>query len=152
MMNKWEKVRKRPQLKVKKLRDDAKIPTRGTGRSAGIDIYSLEDAKIWPGDVKCFHTGLAFEIPIENWGCLAVRSSLGKRKVIISAGISVVDDDYRGEVLIYIANLGAYPVEILKGDRYAQMVITPVTMCDIVEVDELTPTDRGGGGFGSTGR
>lgn len=159
MSNRWRSMRKPESkkqesipLKVKKIHPDAKLPTRGTGRSAGLDLYAVEDVKLYPGDIRPVRTGIAMEIPEGCWGVLATRSSHGSIGVRLSAGMNVDDEDYRGEVLIFLTNDGQYPYEVKAGDRVAQVVITDWVKCDPVWADELSKTERGTGGFGSTGR
>lgn len=159
MMNRWKNREKTkteehsiPTLKCKRMSEDAILPTRGSDWSAGLDLYSMEDVEIRPGDIVGFHTGWAMEIPRGFFGHLVTRSSLGKNGVRIAAGANVIDSDYRGEVIAYMINDGIYPRHIRKGDRFAQMVIIPCSYLNAVEVDELSETERGTGGFGSTGR
>lgn len=139
-------------LKVKKLREDAAIPERGTTGSAGLDIYSVEDCQLWPGDIRCLNTGIAMEIPNGYFGLLMTRSSMGKNGVRLSSGANIIDADYRGEIMVCLRNDGEYLWPIKKGERIAQLAIVPYLDCIMVIADELTPTMRGNGGFGSTGR
>lgn len=142
-----------PDLKVKRLHPDAQLPTRGTDGSAGLDMYSIEDVEIQPDGIGMLRTGIAMEMPPGYYGLLLTRSSTGKRMVRLSAGANAApDNDYRGEILVYLTNDGIYPWQIRTGDRIAQVVVSPYLPCNVVEVDELSETQRGSGGFGSTGR
>lgn len=153
-INRWNRRKPKvtPVLKCKRVSEDAILPTRGSDWSAGLDFYSMVDVEIQPGDIVGFHTGWAMEIPRGFFGHLVTRSSLGKNGVRIAAGANVIDSDYRGEVIAYMINDGIYPRHVGKGDRFAQIVIIPCSYLDAVEVDELSETERGTGGFGSTGR
>lgn len=142
----------RPVPKVKKLMPKAMLPTRGTSGSAGLDLYSIEHVTLWPGDVKEIHTGIAMQIPKGHCGIVMTRSSYAKKAVRNAGGATLVDEDYRGEIKVYLRNDGEYAFSIDKGDRVAQMVIIPYSACDVIEVEELNETQRGSGGFGSTGR
>ena len=157
LIEEWEKkieelTRPRvPILKVKRLHPDAVLPTRGTPGSAGLDLYAIGDVRIGPEDIIMIRTGLAFEIPAGYFGMLVTRSSLGRDGVRVAACTNIIDSDYRQEVLVYMRNDGIYPKPIRKGDRYAQIILVPVLMAEVVEADELSETSRTGG-FGSTGR
>lgn len=141
----------KPKIKVKRLRENSVIPTRGTAWSGGLDLYSEENVTLWPGDIKGFQTGICIEIPYGYCGFLLTRSSLGKYGVRLAAGANLIDADYRGEIMVYLRNDGEYPWTVRKGNRIAQLVIAPYLDCYLVEVDELSETERGAGGFGSTG-
>lgn len=144
------------ELKIRKLRECAKIPQRATSGSAGMDLYACIDEPITlaPGQLSIVPTGIAIELP-DN-GCAAflyARSGLGvKHGICLSNGVGVIDSDYRGEVCAGLCNVSDKPYVIEPNERVAQMVIAPVFTPDIVEVDELSDTKRGAGGFGSTGR
>ena len=142
-------------IKVKKLRENAKLPTYGTAFSAGADLYACLEASVTiaPGETKKIPTGLAMEIPAGYAGLIYARSSLGTRQGLAPANkVGVVDSDYRGEFMIFLHNHSGEARTICHGDRVAQLVITPVFTPGFVEADELTDTARGTGGFGSTGR
>lgn len=142
-----------PILKVKRLHPDAVLPTRGTPGSAGLDLYATEDVEIQPDGIGEIHTGIAMETPEGFFGLMLTRSNTAKRMVRLSAGAyAAPDNDYRGELMVYLTNDGIYPWNVRKGDRVAQIVITPYLPCEVMEVDELSETQRGTGGFGSTGR
>ena len=153
-MNSWKARPERgdrPVLKIKKLSEDAITPTRGTDGSAGLDLYATEDQTIFPGDIVAVHPRIAMEIPPGYYGLLVTRSSMGKRGIRIAAGANIIDSDYRGEVIAYMANDGVYPCKLQRGDRFAQIVITPYIPCVVQEVETLSETERKGG-FGSTGK
>ena len=142
-------------IKVKKLREGAHLPTYGTEFSAGADLYAcLEEAvTIEPGQTKKIPTGLAMELPNGTAGLIYARSSLGTKRGLAPANkVGVVDSDYRGEFMIFLHNHGSEPQTITHGDRIAQLLVTPVFTPGFVEAQELTDTDRGAGGFGSTGK
>ena len=142
-------------IKVKKLREGAHLPTYGTEFSAGADLYACleESVTIEPGQTKKIPTGLAMELPNGTAGLIYARSSLGTKRGLAPANkVGVVDSDYRGEFMIFLHNHGSEPQTITHGDRIAQLLVTPVFTPGFVEAQELTDTDRGAGGFGSTGK
>ncbi len=144
------------ELKIKKLKENAKIPQRGTNGSAGMDLHACIDAPVTvaPGQLVTIPTGIAIELP-DN-GCAAflyARSGLGvKHGICLSNGVGVIDSDYRGEICAGICNVSDKPYTIEPDERICQMVIAPVFVPDIVEVTELGSTERGEGRFGSTGK
>ena len=144
------------ELKIKKLKDNAKIPKRATSGSAGMDLYACIDEPITlaPGQLAIVPTGIAIALP-DN-GCAAflyARSGLGvKHGICLSNGVGVIDSDYRGEICAGLCNVSDKPYTITPDERVCQMVIAPVLTPDVVEVNELDDTDRGEGGFGSTGK
>lgn len=144
------------QLKIKKLRDNARVPKRATNGSAGMDLYACiaQSVTLAPGQLAVIPTGIAIELPDNTCAAfLYARSGLGvKHGICLSNGVGVVDSDYRGEVCVGLCNVSDKPYVIEPGERVAQMVIAPVLTPEIVEVDELSNTKRGEGGFGSTGR
>lgn len=143
------------ELKIKKLKPNAKIPMRATNGSAGMDLYACIDSPITiaPGELVIVPTGIAIELP-DN-GCAAflyARSGLGvKHGICLANGVGVIDSDYRGEVCAGLCNVSDKPYTISPDERVCQMVIAPVFLPDITEVSELGGTERGTGGFGSTG-
>lgn len=143
-------------LKIKKLKENARIPKTATNGSAGMDLYACIDSAVTlaPGQLKIIPTGIAVELP-DN-GCAAflyARSGLGvKHGICLSNGVGVIDSDYRGEICAGLCNVSDKPYTIEPDERVAQMVIAPVLTPVIVEADELGDTERGAGGFGSTGR
>ena len=136
----------------KKLHKDAKIPTYGTVQSACMDLYVVEDYYLRPGDVKVMRTGLAFEIPNGYEMQIRPRSSAVKNQLLILNTPGTVDADYRGEILVGVKNINTTDYAIKKGDRVAQMALREVPLVLLHEVKELSDTERGGGGFGHTGK
>lgn len=142
-------------IRVKKLRENAILPTYGSLEAAGADLYACldEPITIQPGESAFVQTGLAMEIPKGCAGLIYARSGLAcKRDLAPANKVGVVDSDYRGEFMVVLHNHGAIPREIAHGERIAQLVITPVFTPGFEEVSELTDTERAGGGFGSTGK
>lgn len=142
------------QLNVKKLNEDAILPTYGTEYSAGADLYACinENEVINPGETKLIKTGLSMEIPIGYAGLIYARSGLASKKGLAPANkVGVVDADYRGEIMVALHNHSNIPQEISPKERIAQLVIAPFLKVEYNLVDELNETARGEGGFGSTG-
>jgi len=147
------------EIHFRKLNEDAKIPTYGTNQSIGMDVSSCEDTIIEPHCWKVVKTGLSvswsgnsvnFEDPSNYYLRIAPRSGLAvKHGIFINAG--VIDCDYRGEIGVVVHNSGKHEFEVKKGDRIAQAILERATRPKILEVNELTETERGGRGFGSTG-
>lgn len=144
------------ELKIKKLKENAKIPQRATNGSAGMDLYACisESVTLAPGQLTVIPTGIAIELPDNTCAAfLYARSGLGvKHGICLSNGVGVIDSDYRGEVCVGLCNVSDKPYVIEPFERVAQMVIAPVLTPEITEVDELSDTARGEGGFGSSGR
>lgn len=143
------------KLHVKKLDENAKMPTYGTDGSAGADLYALcdENVIIEPNKTVFVHTGLSMEIPEGYAGFVYARSGMASKKDLAPANkVGVVDSDYRGEIMVAIHNHGSEVRYVENGDRIAQIVITPCIRCDFIQCDELGETQRGEGGFGSTGK
>lgn len=144
------------KIKIKKVRENAKMPKRATSGSAGTDLYACIDdsVTIEPGQLVIVPTGIAVELP-DN-GCAAflyARSGLGvKHGICLSNGVGVIDSDYRGEICAGLCNVSDKPYTIEPFERICQMVIAPVIVPEIVETDELDETQRGEGGFGSSGK
>ena len=137
-------------LRVKRLHDNATIPTRGTLGSVGYDLACIEDFVLETQSRVLVATGLGFQLPPNVYGRVAPRSGLTvKHGVHIGAG--VIDPDYMGEVKVAMFNLGLEPVYFKRGDRIAQLILERYETPDIQEVDVLMSTTRGDGGFGSTG-
>lgn len=135
-----------------KLTDDAILPQRADDGAAGYDLRSTETLILPPKSKAMVSTGIAFSIPANYYGRVAPRSGLAaKYSIDVLAG--VIDASYRGEIKVILYNLGNSEFEIQKGDRIAQMIITPIVTPEFEEVpyEELTQTERGAGGFGSTG-
>lgn len=143
------------EIKIKKLKQNAKIPMRATNGSAGMDLYACIDKEITiaPGELAVVPTGIAIELP-DN-GCAAflyARSGLGvKHGICLANGVGVIDSDYRGEICAGLCNVSNKPYTISPDERVCQMVIAPVFLPTVTEVSELGDTERGTGGFGSTG-
>ncbi|MBQ3234607.1 MAG: dUTP diphosphatase [Clostridia bacterium] len=140
-------------VKFKKLSDKAKTPTFGTEFSAGADLYSAEgEVVINPGETKFIGTGLATAIPVGTVGLIYARSGLACKKGLAPANkVGVIDSDYRGEIKVALHNHGTEPQTVAEGERVAQMVIAPYFAVSYEETADLDETERGAGGFGSTG-
>lgn len=142
-------------LKIKRLREDAVLPERKTEGSVGYDLCACiaQDFTIDPGQLVILPTGLGAEIPQGCAGMIFTRSGLGvKHGVAVSNGVGVIDSDYRGEIHVGLRNSGAVAYTVRPGERIAQLIIMPVCLPRVEEVEELTSTERGAAGFGSTGR
>ena len=143
------------KIAVKKLRENAVIPTYGSAEAAGADLYACleETIVIAPGETVFVPTGLAMEVPKGCAGLVFARSSLGAKRGLAPANkVGVIDSDYRGEFFVALHNHGNLPQEIGHGERIAQLLIVPVFTPGFTEVTELSDTQRGSGGFGSTGK
>jgi len=144
------------KVRIKKLNKNAVIPARATEGSAGADLYAVCDSEtvtVNPHETVLIHTGLAFEIPDGFAGLVFARSSLGTKRGLAPANkVGVIDSDYRGEVMVSLHNHTDGVQHIENGERIAQLVIVPFLKADFVLSDELDETDRGAGGFGSTGK
>lgn len=137
-------------LRVKKLSENATIPTRAISDSAGFDLYSAENKTIDEFGHALIRTDISIEVPYGTYARIAPRSGLAI-KHMIQVGGGVVDHGYRGPVGVILFNHGKEKFVITKGDRIAQLILELIAMTEIVEVTELTTTERGSGGFGSTG-
>lgn len=143
------------KIAVRKLRANAQLPTYGSKGAAGADLYAcLEEAvTIAPGETAFIPTGLAMEIPFGYVGLIYARSGMACKRGLAPANkVGVIDSDYRGEFLVALHNHGSRPQTVNCGERIAQLVITPVLMPAYEEVSWLSDTQRGEGGFGSTGK
>lgn len=144
------------QVSVKKLNKNAILPKRATAGSAGYDLYACleEEVLLQPGETVKVGTGIAIEMNSPDYGAfLFARSGLASKYGIAPANcVGVVDSDYRGEIIIPLCNHGKEPFKICSGERIAQMVFLPVLLPELVETDKINETDRGNGGFGSTGK
>lgn len=137
-------------MKVQLLHPDAKLPTRGSQWSAGLDLYAVDDVDIPPCELRVIDIGIAVELPLNTVAIIKDRSSLGSKGFVTAAG--VIDADYRGEWKVVIRNTRVdNSFRIVRGDRVAQAVIVPVNYVTPIE-GEVSQTLRGEGGFGSTGR
>ena len=143
------------EVKITKLDKNARLPHYGSEFSAGADLYALADeaVTIEAGETKLIHTGLAMEIPVGYAGLIYARSGLASKKGLAPANkVGVVDSDYRGEVMVALHNHSAEAQTIEPYERIAQLVIAPFLKVDFTEADALTDTERGAGGFDSTGK
>ncbi len=142
-------------ISVKKLRDRAVLPTYGSEEAAGADLYACIDERvvIAPSQTMFIPTGIAMQLPAGFAGLIYARSGLAcKRSLAPANKVGVIDSDYRGEIIVALHNHGTCAQEIAPGERIAQLVVTPVFTPGFVEVDTLAGTQRGLGGFGSTGK
>lgn len=141
-------------LKVKKLSENATLPTRGSEYAAGWDLYAnLEEPLILqPGQLAKISSGIAIELPENTFGGVFARSGLSTKKGLRPANcVGVVDEDYRGPVIVPLYNDSENPAIIEPNERIAQLIILPYINCEINEVEELSTTGRAENGFGSTG-
>ena len=143
-------------LKVKKLDENAKLPSYGSEYAAAADLFCLTDDDeilIAPEMTVFIHTDIAMEIPEGYVGLIYARSGLGTKQGLAPANkVGVIDSDYRGEIIVALHNHSGEDRRIYNGDRIAQIIITPYVHADFEEVAELSDTTRGAGGFGSTGQ
>lgn len=144
------------KVNFKKLDKNAHEPVYGSEFAAGADLYALTGGVkvvFAPGETKMIHTGLAVEIPEGYAGLVYARSGIATKRGLAPANkVGVIDSDYRGEVMVSLHNHSGEKQEIADGERIAQLVITPFLKAEFCECGELSDTDRGGGGFGSTGK
>lgn len=142
-------------IPIKKLRSNAIVPAYGTEFSAGADIYACTDSSICihPQETILIPTGIALEIPIGYVGLIYARSGLATKRSIAPANkVSVIDSDYRGELMIPLYNHSSVSQEIAPQERIAQIIFTPYLKGIFKETDHLDQTERGTSGFGSTGK
>lgn len=140
------------KLKIKRLSPDAVIPQYAHPDDSGLDLCSVQDLVLQPGDWITIRIGLAIELPPGTEAQVRPRSGLAARNAITILNTpGTIDEGYRGEVCVIAINLGKEPFEVKKGMRIAQMVICPVIRVQIEEIDMLSETARSSGGFGSTG-
>ncbi len=140
---------------VKLLNPRAKLPTYGTAGAAGADLYALTDGPVTiaPGETAKIPTGLAVAIPQGYVGLVFARSGMACKRGLAPANkVGVIDADYRGEVMIFLHNHSPEPQVVEDGDRVAQLMIVPYLTAQFAPAEELEGTERGAGGFGSTGR
>lgn len=143
-----------PEVQIRRLRPDAVLPRYMTPGAAGMDLSAALDAPVVlaPGERAAIGTGLAMALPAGYEAQVRPRSGLAARHGLTVANApGTVDADYRGEVRVLLVNLGDAPVTVAPGQRIAQLVIAPVSRARLTEVDALPPSQRGPGGFGSTG-
>ena len=142
-------------IRVKKLNEKALLPTYGSAEAAGADLYACLDAPVTvqPGETAWIPTGIALEVPKGCAGLVYARSGLGVKRGLAPANkVGVIDSDYRGQIHVVLLNHGKTEQTIQHGERIAQFLITPVLTPAYEEVEELSDTSRGTGGFGSTGK
>ena len=143
------------KIQIKKLRENAKLPMRGSQAAAGYDLYACTDGPviIKAHETAMIGTGLSAAIPEGYFGAVLARSGLASREGLRPANcIGVCDSDYRGEIIVALHNDSEKERTVSPGDRIAQLVILPFLSADFEECDELDKTERGSGGFGSTGK
>ena len=151
-------MRNEVNIRVKKLNDNAIVPTQGSEYAAGYDLYAsfqeiFNPTIIAPGETMMIGTGLAVELPEGYAGLIYARSGLAVKLGLRPANcVGVVDSDYRGEVMVALHNDSPLVQEVHNGDRIAQMIITPYLNVTFCETEELSDTERGSGGFGHTGK
>lgn len=143
------------ELKVKKMKDDAIIPTRGSEEAAGVDLYACipDTIELFPGQTTMIPTGIACDFPEGYFGLVAIRSGNGvKRGLRLANQVGIIDADYKGEIMLGIYNGSNIVQFISPNERLAQLILLPYVTYNIVETDTLSDTERGEGGFGSTGK
>ena len=141
------------QINFRKL--DSELPTPGHAHpgDGGVDLYARENVRLEPEAWTMVPTGIAVAIPVGYAGLVVPRSGLAARRGVgVVNGPGLVDAGYRGEINVILINHGSDPLELERGERIAQLVVVPVVEQEFVEVDELPESERGAGGFGSTGR
>ncbi|MEA2001714.1 MAG: dUTP diphosphatase [Actinomycetota bacterium] len=140
------------KIPFSRLDPELPVPARAHHDDAGIDLHARFDANLAPGEWAMIPTGIAVAIPDGHAGLVAPRSGLAARHGIsVVNGPGVVDAGYRGEINVILINHGTEPLKLSRGDRIAQLVVVPVVLPELVEVDELPESTRGAGGFGSSG-
>ena len=142
------------EVKVKKLKENARLPVYGTAFSAGADLCACLESPVTiaPGETKLLSIGISMEIPEGYAGLVFARSGLATKRHLAPANkVGVIDSDYRGEFFVPLHNHGAVAQTVEDGERIAQMILTPYLTAKFIEAEELSDTVRGEGGFGSTG-
>lgn len=139
-----------PPIKVKLLKNEAKVPVRQHKSDAGLDLFSSDYVMLNARSVTKVGTGIAIELPEGFHGLIMDRSSLGAKGIHVFGG--VIDNGYRGEIIVCLFNASTVPVAIEPGDKIAQLIVVGIPRFTPIEVDELDNTDRGEDGFGSTGK
>ena len=143
------------KVNIKKLNENAIIPSYGSACAAGADLYALCDGteEIKSGETKLIHTGIAMQIPDGYVGLIYARSGLASKRGLAPANkVGVIDSDYRGEIMVALHNHSAVTQSVENAERIAQIVIAPYLTAEFSETDTLDETVRGEGGFGSTGK
>lgn len=141
-------------MRIKHFNSQGKAIGRHTKASSGFDLHCTEGRTIQPGETHTVGTGSHFEIPDDFEGEVTLRSSYGKKGLVIANAPGIIDSDYRGEVKVILSNISNVPVELVAGHRFSQIrfgVVLPFEMDNVASVDDLNKTERGTGGFGSTG-
>ena len=142
----------RPRLPVRRLRADVALPGYAHPGDAGLDLAAADPVSLEPGARAVVATGLAVAVPVGWVGLVHPRSGLARRHgITVVNAPGTIDAGYRGELQVLLVNLGDERVDLAAGDRVAQLLLQPVGEAEVVEVDDLDATDRGSGGFGSTG-
>lgn len=137
---------------VKILNEYAQLPTRCSKDAAGLDLYCPFHIKVPADSQKKIPLGVAVEIPKGYMGLLVPRSSMSKTPLRCANSVGVIDADYRGELSIAYENISCSDYMIFRGDRIAQLIIIPIAIVDVEEAQTLSETERGDGGYGSTGK
>ena len=140
----------RCRLQYVKMSDRARAPSRGSPGSAGFDLFSAEEVIVGPGERVCVKTDLQIRVPDGTYGRVAPRSGLALKHGI-DVGAGVIDGDFRGNVMVLLFNLGAFDFHVRCGDRIAQLILEKFSAATPLEQSTLEETERGSGGFGSTG-
>lgn len=141
-------------VKFKRLSSLAQLPVRASKGAAGFDVFAAleKSVVVEPGEVALINTGLAMEIP-DGWEIqLRPRSSMGRRRITIPNSPATIDSDFRGELAVMLFNQSSEPFVVESGHRIAQMILSEVPVMEPEWATELSPTERGDGGIGSTGR
>ena len=139
----------RTTLQYKRIHPNSIPPSIGSPDAAGLDLYCCETVRIKSHSVGLVNTGIAVVLPPQSYGRIADRSSVAQNRIVVVGG--VIDADYRGEVRVMMRNDNSYPVTYLPGARVAQLIVERIYLVQLLEVKELPQTQRGAGGFGSTG-
>ena len=140
-------------LRVRRLDDRARLPTRAHPGDAGLDLYALEDVVLAPGERRALRTGVAVEVPDGQAGLVLPRSGLAaSHGITLVNAPGLIDSGYRGELFVIALNTDAErPYEFMAGGRIAQLVLVDIRLAEVLEVEELSGSARGDGGLGSTG-
>lgn len=145
-------AKKKMTMKLMKLDEDVKVPSYAKPGDAGLDLEAAMSVIINPGETRKIQTGIAVAVPEGCVGLVFARSGIATKYGLAPANkVGVIDSGYRGEIIVALHNSGHAPVQVVDGDRIAQLVIMPYVAPDIEVVEELDETERGTGGFGSTG-
>lgn len=141
------------ELKVK-LTDGAPLPKYAKSGDAGLDLTSREETmQISPGETVMLRTGVSVELPSGHFGMCVPRSGIASKRGLANVNApGIIDEGYRGEILVPLHNYSDRVQVVEKGERVCQLIVVPYASCDVVEADELSETERGSGGFGSSGR